>query len=63
MVSSISANAGVADPEVLAVAKRRQFSAAYKLSCVAYISYACRCEGSGYSISCPVGTPKGIVDV
>lgn len=32
MVSSISANAGVADPEVLAVAKRRQFSAAYKLS-------------------------------
>ena len=32
MVSSISATAGVADPEVLAVAKRRQFSAAYKLS-------------------------------
>jgi len=32
MVSSISANAGVVDPEVRAVAKRRQFSAAYKLS-------------------------------
>ena len=32
MLSSISANAGAADPEVRAVAKRRQFSAAYKLS-------------------------------